>query len=393
MAALRRRLGVRLAVHMYHWHQTPFDTNYPDYFPVKRGFKALVARLRAAGVVALPYINGRLWDHSAPSYTAAAERHAVKCCAQRLDPPLRFAWPESYGNGQLLVTMCLHTDFWRRKVVGLCQRIIGELGCGGIYLDQLGCSGSRTCIDPTHGHSLGGGDYWLAGYRKLLTAVREAIGPAPLLTTENNWEACVADFDALLDTQWNHEDNLPLFPAVYWGRGAIYGGDVFAGSFADGGAAFVQRMGMRFVWGGEFGWGHFEHLLKPEHAALLDYFTALCRLRTAYGRYFCRGEFLRPPAVAAAASGTPCTNPLTGPVLAAMWADPDGPDAALFLVNVTRDPQTVRVRVTAKEWAAASVPPAAGVTPLPPTAGGPACEVHLPPLAALAVPVTHAPSA
>ncbi len=342
MADLRRRLGVRIAVHTYHWHQTPFDTNYPDYFPVKRGFKKLVADLKAVGVVVMPYINGRLWDHSAPSYDAAAERAAVKCSAQRVDPPLRFAWPESYGNGQLLVTMCLHTDFWREKVVGLCTRIVKELGCGGVYLDQLGCSGSRTCIDPDHGHPLGGGTYWVDGYRKLLAAIREAVGPEPLLTTENNWEACVADFDALLDTQWNHEDNVPLFPAVYGGLGAIYGGDVFAAAYADNGEAFVRRMGMRCVWGGQFGWGHFEPLLKRENRPLMDYFMGLCRMRTEYARFFCRGTFLRPPKLTLAGSGKPCDNPLNGPVLASQWADPDSPSTALFLVNVTRRPQRVR---------------------------------------------------
>jgi len=220
MADLRRRLGVRMAVHIYHWHQTPFDTNYPDYFPVKRGFEKLVADLRAAGIAAVPYINGRLWDQAAPSYGPEAERNAEKISAQRVNPRTLYAWPESYGNGQLLTGMCMYTEYWRKTVVNLCRRIVKELGCGGVYLDQLGCFGGRICLDPSHGHPLGGGAYWLAGYRTLLAAIRDEIGPEPLLITENNWEGCVADFDSLLDTQWNHENNLPIFPAVYWGHGA-----------------------------------------------------------------------------------------------------------------------------------------------------------------------------
>jgi hypothetical protein len=363
--ALRRKLGVRLGVHMYCWHQTPFDTNYPDYFPAKTGFKELVAEFQRADVLVMPYINGRLWDHNAPSYGAEAERHAVKCSAQRVNPPQVFAWPEAYGNGQLLVTMCMHTEFWRRKVVELCRRIVEELGCGGVYLDQLGCSGSRTCIDPHHGHPLGGGDFWLAGYRKLMTAIREAIGPGPLLTTENNWEACVADFDALLDVgNWTHENNLPIFPAVFWGRGAIYGGVENGGAFAGDGADFVQRMGMRFVWGGQMGWGGTDLLLKKENRALLDYFTSLCRLRSEYARFFCRGEFLRPPEVWLA-DGTPCANPLKGPVLASRWSDPDAPEkAAVFLVNVTRKTQRVRVKLTNSTVDLKLAPLAAMVVPV-----------------------------
>lgn len=344
MIALRRKLGVRIAVHMYHWHQTPFDTNYPDYFPVKRGFRQLVADLKKGGVVVMPYINGRLWDQAAPSYGPEAAAAAEKISAKRVNPRTLYAWPETYGNGQCLTGMCLHTDYWRQTVVNLCRRIVRELDCGGVYLDQLGCFGGRVCLDPRHGHPLGGGTYWLAGMRRMLAEVRDAIGPEPLLTTENNWEGCVADFDALLDTQWNHETNLPIFPAVYGGLGAIYGGDVFGPAYANGGESFVQRMGMRFVWGGQFGWGHLEPLLKEENRALLQYFTTLCRVRAEYARYFCRGEFLRPPELTLK-NGTPCSNPLKGPVLASQWSDPDAPGrAAIFLVNVTRTQQALRLR-------------------------------------------------
>ncbi len=350
MIALRRKLGVRLAVHMYHWHQAPFDTDYPDYFPVKRGFKKLVADLKKGGVVVMPYINGRLFDQAAPSYGPEAESAACKISAQRVNPKTRYAWPESYGNGQLLTGMCLHTDYWRQTVVNLCQRIVGELGCGGVYLDQLGCFGGGVCVDPRHGHPLGGGSYWLAGMRRLVADIREAVGPEPLLTTECNWEGCVADFDGLLDTKWNHDDNIPLFPAVYGGLGSIFGGDLFDGTYADGGRTFLQRTGMRFVWGGQLGWGHFEPLLKPANKALLDYVTTLCRLRAAYGRCFGRGEFLRPPEVRLA-DETRCTEPLKGPVLAGLWSDPDAPDAAvLFLVNVSDKTQTVQVRLSDVPW-------------------------------------------
>ncbi len=345
MKELRRRLGVRIAVHMYHWHQTPFDTDYPDYFPIKAGFKELVAELKEGGVVVMPYINGRLWDQAAPSYGPEAEAAAEKISAHRVNPKTLYAWPENYGNGQLLTGMCMHTEYWRETVVNLCRRIVEDLGCGGVYLDQLGCFGGRTCLDPSHGHPLGGGAYWLEGMRHLVAAIRDEIGPDPLLTTECNWEGCVADFDGLLDTEWNHETNIPLFPAVYWGRNSIFGGTFFGNTYRNDGEILVRRASMRFVWGGQFGWGHFEPLLKPENKELFDYFATLCRLRTEYARFFCRGEFLRPPEIRMP-DGTLCTSPLQGPVLGARWSDPDAPEnAAVFLVNVTRQAQSVQVRV------------------------------------------------
>ncbi len=390
MKTLRKRLGVRMAVHLYHWHQTQFDTNYPDYFPVKRGLKALVAELESADIRVMPYINGRLWDLSAPSFDATALKHAAKITPQRANPTVRFAWPEHYGNGQQLTGMCMASEFWRKKVVGLCGRIVKELGCGGVYLDQLGCFGGGLCMDPEHGHDLGGGGYWLEGYRKLLAAVRKEVGPGTLLTTENNWEGCVADFDALLDTSWNKDGNVPIFPAVYWGLGSIYGGDVMDAAYRDGGDAFVQRMGMRFVWGGLFGWGHFEPLLERTNRELMAYFTNLCRLRTKHAGLFARGEFLRPPLVTLGRGGAASDHPLQGPVLSGMWADADDERrCGLFLVNVTRKPQRVRVAITDERWRSARM--AAGVEGVKPARtqdGRATFNVSLGALDAVAVPLT-----
>jgi len=372
-----------MTVHLYHWHQTQFDTNYPDYFPEKSGLKDFVSELQDAGIVVMPYINGRLWDVNAPSFDDTAANHAVTQSAERANPCTRFLGYEHYGNGQRLVGMCMHSEFWRKKIVGLCRRIVNELGCGGIYIDQLGCFGSAVCLNPSHGHPLGGGEYWLAGYRKLMAAIRGEIGPEPILTTENNWEGCVADFDALLDTNWDNENNLPIFPAVYWGRNSIFGGSARLRN--DGGAElFAQSAGMRFVWGGQFGWGHFEPLLEEKHRELLDYFTELCRLRTEFARFFCRGEFLRPPAVRLAATGEFVENPLKGPVLAATYSDPDAPRAAVFLVNVTRREIEVDVEITDTAWQNArpeGLPLVAGKD------SAPVFRVRLPALGSMAVPL------
>lgn len=41
-----------------------FDTNYPDYFPVRSGFGDAVAQLQDLGVPVVPYINGRIHDQN-----------------------------------------------------------------------------------------------------------------------------------------------------------------------------------------------------------------------------------------------------------------------------------------------------------------------------------------
>ena len=39
-----------------------FDTHYPDYFPPRSNFKAVVAALQSMGVAVFPYINGRIFE-------------------------------------------------------------------------------------------------------------------------------------------------------------------------------------------------------------------------------------------------------------------------------------------------------------------------------------------
>ncbi len=94
--------------------KSPFDTGYPDYFPAREGFAELVARLKRAGYLTMPYINGRLWDINAASWPAReALRFAAKGSGLRLHPLTLFNYLEDYGSGQKLSPMCPATEFWQ----------------------------------------------------------------------------------------------------------------------------------------------------------------------------------------------------------------------------------------------------------------------------------------
>jgi hypothetical protein len=322
---LAARLGVRLGVHFYDWHETPFDTNYPDYFPARPGFAGLVARLRRTGALTMPYINARLWDTNAPSWAGrGAERWAAKGSAQRLRPASLFTYLEEYETGQKLAPMCPTTDAWQATVVDLCQRIVHELGSDGVYLDQLTAERAELCFDPGHGHPLGGGGFWWAGYRQLLDRIRAAV-PEAYLTSECNWEAGVGALDGLLTWQSVPGHLIPLFPAVYSGLARTFGCRFDAADLSeDGGVRFATRMAQLLCWGAELGWGDLTRLLDdPAREPLLDYFTALCRARARLEPLFRTGRLLRPPTV----EGGPG-------VLAALWADPAGA-TTLLVVNPT----------------------------------------------------------
>ena len=58
----QKELGCTSSLHIYSWHEIPFDNDYPHYFPAKKCFLDSFRKLQEAGVRVMPYINGRLWD-------------------------------------------------------------------------------------------------------------------------------------------------------------------------------------------------------------------------------------------------------------------------------------------------------------------------------------------
>lgn len=398
MERLAEHVGVRLGIQYYNWHVVPFDTSYPDYFPPREGFKGLATRTQRAGYLTMPYINGRLWDINAPSWPArGAERYAAKGSSLRLNPLTLFNYREEYGSGQQLSPMCPTTAFWQDTVIDLCTRIVNELGCDGVYIDQIAAEGAMLCFDRTHEHPIGGGSFWLEGYREMLRRIREAV-PSAYLTTECNWEGCTADYDGLLMWHSLGSGLIPLFPAVYAGLAKTYGCQFHAGDLAENdGAEFASRMAMLFVWGAQLGWGDLTLLLDPQYALLLDYFTVLCRERALQQATFTAGRMLRPPAVtltrqldtseASTGAFDAALAPLT--VFASVWQHPSGDGATVFLVNPMRDQVQVDVRITAVECANMTVgEPLQGEISMRGTSGNPpAFSAVLPPLGVLVVPL------
>jgi hypothetical protein len=357
---LAEHLGARIGVHLYQWHRTPFDTDYPHYFPVKDGLAELIAELKDAGVLVMPYINGRLWDISTASFIRdGAERFATKGVSHRADPPRRFLHLEEYPSRQKLANMCIATPFWRDRITETCRRIVHELGCDAVYIDQMGAAYGTPCFDPSHGHPLGGGGYALDGYRRLSEAIRREVGPECLLTTETNWEGCVADYDGLLSYIWSTDDMIPIFATVHWGQATMFGCEISDEAMRrQGGREFVRRMSMLFVWGAQLGWNHLTILLEKRLRPVLEHFGRLCRLRAEHAATLCRGEFLRPPRLTDAGTGRPCRSPLAGPVLGSMWSAPERDGALVLLANVTRRAVEVTVEVADDRWRSAQ--PAAG---------------------------------
>ena len=357
-------LDVPTAVHWYGWHQIPFDNSYPEYFPVKADVPIWVEKLRAAGVRTIPYINARIWDIETESYKKEqAERHAVLKPHLRLPDDVAFA---SYGGHQFsektegerylenwgkrtFNVMCPATPMWQQKIAGICERIVGELGMDGVYLDQTASHMVRHCFDPAHGHAIGGGHHWVSGNRELVRRCKQrmrAINPQTILTTESCAEPY--SFDALLtwDGTFQAPDLAPMYHYVYSGRLVTFGRAQGHGSRAK-----DMQFAQCFIWGTQMGWGSWK--VDSPNAR---YLKVLARAYADQAKRFTfYGEMLRPAATLNDVptesvqwmknDGRPNRRPVTmAMVVHSLWRAPDGA-LGLVLTNWGEDAQPIELEV------------------------------------------------
>ncbi len=346
-------LGMPIGFHWYNWHQIPFDNDYPHYFPAKEGFAQGVAELKAAGVFPMPYINGRLWDtHDRGGEDFEFTRLALAAATKQGDGR---PFIETYGsketNGQpvRLGVMCPATALWQNTVSNIVWRLLHECKTSAVYIDQVAAAGPKLCMDPTHGHPLGGGHWWTEGYWQMLDNIRSITPAGAMLTTECNSEPFIRWFDGYLTWHWQHEGQVPAFPAVYGGAIQMFGRAYRGGATRD--LALRMKAGQQLVFGEQLGWLDPGIAKEPENGA---FFRQLARLRARFNRYFSAGEMARPPALLGEVPKVKADWQWSGEwwvstdaVLTGAWKLPTERRLALFFVNVSDTPVTASFRTGA----------------------------------------------
>ncbi len=285
----RSYFGVPLALHWYVWHQIPFDDHYPEYFPAKPGFKEAVDKLDKAGVLVMPYINARLWDPATESWRLEGAQAAAAKTSELAN------YVEVYASKVPLSPMCPATSLWRNKIKSIVTRLARECGVHGIYLDQIGAAAPKPCFDSAHGHELGGGNWWVEGYRTMLREVRQdvaAINPDFFITTESNAEPWNDLLDGLLMCNSTEGQLAPIYPAVYADIIPTFGAYIFR-SDLENTWSFRVKISQMFLWGTQLGWLGFD-VLEPGFRSEAEYLKALAQVRSSTD-YLSGGEMLRPP--------------------------------------------------------------------------------------------------
>jgi hypothetical protein len=352
-----------LGLHYYEWQQGPeageknrykFDTHYPDYFPARAGFTDAVDSLRAKGVVAVPYINGRIFDVSSNSFKQDdGAQYCSKSTDERLvrEPGdtvagLKVSY-ETYGSRAVFCVASPATAYWQDKVAGAVAQLMeattaGGAGAQGVYIDQVGASAPVLCWDAAHGHHLGGGRYWKAGYSAMLSKARAQVALArslrpddngdtvdtavPLFTESNaenymdnvqgflvlnSWKNSVAQGVVPRMEQRTTRRHVPAFPVVYGGFYVGLGAEWFRADWQDH-DWWCGKLAQTFSAGTQMGWfslagrasdpqdscgpmGVSDLLLAPENRPLVDFLKRLASYRTLSLSYMFDGSLARPP--------------------------------------------------------------------------------------------------
>jgi len=375
--------GLPISVFWHWWHHGPYDTSFPDYLPPREGaapFTSAVARARAAGVRAITYMNQRLWCPNTPSWTReGAERWAVR----ERDGTLRL---ETYNvfNPLPCATMDPFTPFWRDKYVGIADTVLNQYGIDGIYMDQAVLS--LVDWNRDHGHPVGGGNYWMRGFRALARELRAMAGPDRGFAGEGGGESWLPDLDAFLTLQVSQEryadpatgwEVIPMFQAAYHPYALTYGtyGSLTLPPYDDlwpaekRPASALQLLDPRyvrqfhleqarmFVWGMQPTIANYLPDQRTSRPREIDYLLRLARLRHAFREFLQEGTFLRPPtldvpeielllsrlSIYAARLGGPTEARRRVPeVLAGAWRAPDG-RVAIAMAGLNLAPREVTV--------------------------------------------------
>lgn len=347
--AAKTFFNIPMAMQIYFWHRAAFDTEYPEYFPAKPDYFPVVKALVKNGAFVAPYVNGRLQDLNVAS-TAEATPFLVK--KKDGSSPI-----EDYQSGAKLGVMCPATTYWQKTMLDVAKQVL-ETGANAIYYDQISAAEPYLCFDPSHGHPLGGGSYWVDGYRKMLQEVKQLKTPdgTPILVaSENTAESYMDVVDAFLTWTPRGPTEIPLLTAVYAGYSIYYGSN--AQVEEDSGLKpFAMIVGRDMLWGAQPGWMAID--TKSERG---EYLRDVAKVRHAKRRFFQFGELV--------GELTPTTDPGTttggwknimrdgvGPtdvslpaVMSSLWKSPDG-DFGIAVANLSGEERTFSYKVKPSDY-------------------------------------------
>ncbi|MDB6026452.1 MAG: hypothetical protein JWM68_2675 [Verrucomicrobiales bacterium] len=377
--ALQKKLGLPVSAMWHWWHGCAYDIGFPEYLPPREGvasFTKALTRGHQQNVHAIVYMNQRLWGMTTKSWKGATN-FAVLGADGTIHPEVYNSFTKSP-----CASMCMGTSFWRDHYAGLTQQAFA-LGVDGIYMDQA-CS-SLACYNPKHGHPLGGGTYWMNGFRTMSEDIRERAKSVKsndriALAGEGVGESWLPYLDLMLSLQVSKDryaaadgwEPIPFFQAVYHPYVIQYGNyssltmppydELWPEKFAPKeplklldrkfSQQFYLEQARAFAWGQQPTIANFRESHLKERPEEINYALQLAKIRSRTLNFLQRGTFLRAPDINAPAAtidisrlsiyagqqGGLTTLQKEMPLaLAGAWQSPDG-TLGLALASISNEP-------------------------------------------------------
>lgn len=345
-------LHANCAVHLYLWHNNPFDNDYPHYFPEKPTLRRELKKLQDAGIRVMPYINGRLWDTRDKGttdwqFTEVAYPNATK---DRHGVPFTESYSAKEENGEhtVLAVMCPSTALWQEKLRQINEKLFCDIGFDGVYMDQIAAAKPKPCCDRRHPHLPGGGSWWCESYNNLIEHAA-SVKDGTVYATECTGEMFMKHIQAYLSWLWMKNQQVPAFPVLYSDKVVTFG--ISYQSIAD-----RSREGMvifyaqSLLFGEQMGW------LSPALYRALpakEFFKRLVELRAHLRSFLAHGVMLRPPKLTDDAPRLICEKNMQAyfrtvdypAVQGALWKEKATGKKLLLLVNAQNVAANVQLEV------------------------------------------------
>ncbi|MCX5661487.1 MAG: DUF6259 domain-containing protein [Planctomycetota bacterium] len=270
MLDLHQFFGSPFGLHWYHWHNFSWHSNFPAHSPTVPGFEQVKDELQSLGVVIMPYCQGRLIYRDRETFDDERTHASLESNGQPYfemytpqdDYPLALCPGDAWAQGQ-----------WREAARMLWR----HYGVEGVYFDQITAMPPSLCYHAGHGHALGGGTQYWAGYDQALESMKPMIDedPTRFLSSELMADAFMDRIDLYLAFVPPIEDYVPLHAAIYSGYTFVMG-RATPTQVMESPQLFAIAQGEQFLFGGQLGWMN-EAILQFPVAA--KYLRDLVRLR------------------------------------------------------------------------------------------------------------------
>ena len=199
-----------------------YDTHYPKFLPFNEKGLENLKKIKEAGLLIIPYTNGRLADKALNEKVKnAPEKYLVKTDkGENIYEP----WAKEAGADNNMA--CIESEYYNDYLNEVTE-MFKTFPFDGLYMDQVGGCVGTPCFDEGHNHPVGGGDYFTKGYNKLLNDLKKnyksITGENLIITTECGGDAI--EFDGWLRCNENgfKSENNKVRSVIFSGYNLNYG--------------------------------------------------------------------------------------------------------------------------------------------------------------------------